>query len=306
MSEGTARQGGGPGAGRARTRAHHRSIATRRRRRCRIIRDRLAKMNVRVPLIGDFHYIGHKLLADHRPAPGARTSTASIPAMSVQGQEGPAIRRHHRDRAIRHCKPVRIGANWGSLIRKLLTHTDDEMRIGAAAEARAVMREAMVQTAPALRRSRGRDGLPKKPASTCRAKVSAVQDLDRGLSRSGAPLELCDPSGPHRSRMGSKGIVASSPPRHSAAACGIGDTIPSRSQPEPGGDRTLEVTVGQEILQTMGFRVFVRWSRPSRLRAHHPRPRFQELARDIQSFIPHLDAGMEERAIRAWKRSMSR
>ena len=213
------------------------------------------------------------------------TSTASIPAMSASrtrrtGSSPPSSRL-----AIKHGKPVRIGANWGSLDQELLTHLMDEnAKSPNPIDARAVMREAMVQSA-LLSAARAEEiGLPKNRIILS-AKVSAVQDLIAVYqvlaSRSDYALHL----GLTEAGMGSKGIVASSAALGILLQQGIGDTIRVSLTPEPNGDRTLEVKVAQEILQTMGFRTFVPLVAACPGCGRTTSTVFQELARDIQSFI---------------------
>jgi len=249
------------------------------------IRDRLAQMKVNVPLIGDFHYIGHKLLTDH-PACAEALDKYRINPGNVgfkakkDGQFSTII-----EIAAKHDKAVRIGANWGSLDGELLTKLMDE---NAAArhpvDARAVTREAMVQSALLSAHRAEEIGLPKNRIILS-AKVSAVQDLIavyRMLAkRSTYALHL----GLTEAGMGSKGIVASSAALGVLMQEGIGDTIRISLTPEPNGDRTLEVKVAQELLQTMGFRTFVPLVAACPGCGRTTSTVFQELARDIQNYI---------------------
>ena len=249
------------------------------------IRDRLAQMNVRVPLVGDFHYIGHKLLADHPACAEAldkyRINPGNVGFKDKKDRQFAAI----VETAIRNGKPVRIGANWGSLDQDLLTHLMDENANSAQPlDARAITREAMVQSALLSAQRAEEIGLPKNRIILS-AKVSAVQDLIavyRELARrSDYALHL----GLTEAGMGSKGIVASSSALGILLQAGIGDTIRISLTPEPGGDRTLEVKVAQELLQTMGFRTFVPLVAACPGCGRTTSTTFQELARDIQSFI---------------------
>ncbi len=249
------------------------------------IREKLDKLGVDVPLIGDFHYIGHKLLADH-PACGEALAKYRINPGNVGFKE-------KKDRqfgsivelAVRHDKAVRIGANWGSLDQEMLTHLMD---INAASkapiEARAVMREAMVRSAIYSAQRAEEIGLQRNKIIIS-AKVSAVQDLIsvyRMLAkRSDYALHL----GLTEAGMGSKGVVASAAALGVLLQDGLGDTIRVSLTPEPGGDRTLEVQVAQEILQTMGFRTFVPLVAACPGCGRTTSTVFQELARDIQSHI---------------------
>ncbi|MFZ5690635.1 MAG: flavodoxin-dependent (E)-4-hydroxy-3-methylbut-2-enyl-diphosphate synthase [Pseudomonadota bacterium] len=249
------------------------------------IRDRLAKMGVRVPLIGDFHYIGHKLLADHPACAEAldkyRINPGNVGFKDKKDKQFGAI----IETAIRHNKPVRIGANWGSLDQELLTHLMDENAKSAQPmEARAVMREAMVQSALLSADRAVEMGLPKNRI-VLSAKVSAVQDLIAVYIDLARRSDYAIHLGLTEAGMGSKGIVASSAALGILLQQGIGDTIRVSLTPEPGGDRTLEVKVAQEILQTMGFRTFVPLVAACPGCGRTTSTTFQELARDIQSFI---------------------
>ncbi|MBN9037463.1 MAG: flavodoxin-dependent (E)-4-hydroxy-3-methylbut-2-enyl-diphosphate synthase [Rhizobiales bacterium] len=221
------------------------------------IRDRLARLGMNVPLIGDFHYIGHKLLADHPACAEALAKYRINP--------GNVGFRDKRDRqfaeiveiAIRHDKPVRIGVNWGSLDQELLTRLMDEnQKAGFPLTADDVTREAIVQSAILSAQMAEEIGLPRKRIILS-AKVSRVQDLIAVYAelakRSDHALHL----GLTEAGMGSKGIVASSAAMGILLQQGIGDTIRVSLTPEPGGDRTREVVVAQELLQTMGFRQFL-------------------------------------------------
>jgi (E)-4-hydroxy-3-methylbut-2-enyl-diphosphate synthase len=249
------------------------------------IRERLDRIGVAVPLVGDFHYIGHKLLADH-PACAAALDKYRINPGNVGFRE-------KRDRqfgaivetAIRHGKAVRIGANWGSLDQELLTHLMDEnARSTAPRDTRAVTREAMVQSA-LLSAARAEEIGLARDRIVLSAKVSAVQDLIavyRELARrSDYALHL----GLTEAGMGSKGIVASSAAMGILLQDGIGDTIRYSLTPEPGGDRTLEVKAAQELLQTMGFRTFVPLVAACPGCGRTTSTVFQELAHDIQDWI---------------------
>jgi (E)-4-hydroxy-3-methylbut-2-enyl-diphosphate synthase len=249
------------------------------------IRDRLGTFGVRVPLVGDFHYIGHKLLADHPACAEAldkyRINPGNVGFKDKKDRQFAAI----VETAIKHGKAVRIGANWGSLDQELLTALMDENAKSAApASADAVMREAMVQSA-LLSAARAEEiGLPRNKIILS-AKVSAVQQLIavyRTLARrSDYALHL----GLTEAGMGSKGVVASAAALGVLLQEGIGDTIRVSLTPEPGGDRTLEVKVAQEILQTMGFRTFVPLVAACPGCGRTTSTVFQELARDIQGLI---------------------
>ena len=249
------------------------------------IKERLLKLGVNAPIVGDFHYIGHKLLAEHPACAAAldkyRINPGNVGFKEKKDRQFAAI----VETAIKHKKPVRIGANWGSLDQELLTHLMDEnARSAAPADARAITREAMVQSALISARRAEEIGLPRE-CIILSAKVSAVQDLIAVYCdlarRSNYALHL----GLTEAGMGSKGIVASSAALSVLLQQGIGDTIRISLTPEPGGDRTLEVKVAQELLQTMGFRVFVPLVAACPGCGRTTSTTFQELARDIQGFI---------------------
>jgi (E)-4-hydroxy-3-methylbut-2-enyl-diphosphate synthase len=237
-----------------------------------------------VPLIGDFHYIGHKLLADHPACAEAldkyRINPGNVGFKDKKDRQFGAI----IETAIRHGKPVRIGANWGSLDQELLTHLMDENAKSARpADARVVMREAMVQSALLSADRAVEMGLAKNRIILS-AKVSAVQDLIAVYIDLARRSDYAIHLGLTEAGMGSKGIVASSAALGILLQQGIGDTIRVSLTPEPGGDRTLEVKVAQEILQTMGFRTFVPLVAACPGCGRTTSTTFQELARDIQNF----------------------
>jgi (E)-4-hydroxy-3-methylbut-2-enyl-diphosphate synthase len=250
-----------------------------------LIRERLDRIGVTVPLVGDFHYIGHQLLKDH-PACAEALAKYRINPGNVGFKEkkdrqfGMIV-----EQAIRHGKSVRIGANWGSLDQALLTHLMDENAASARPlPARAVTREAMVQSA-LLSAARAEEIGLARDRIILSAKVSAVQDLIavyRTLAeRSDYALHL----GLTEAGMGSKGLVASSAALGILLQDGIGDTIRFSLTPEPGGDRTLEVKAAQELLQTMGFRTFVPLVAACPGCGRTTSTVFQELAQDIQGWI---------------------
>ncbi len=249
------------------------------------IKERLVAMGVDVPIVGDFHYIGHKLLADHPAAAEAldkyRINPGNVGFKDKKDRQFSAI----VETAIRHGKPVRIGANWGSLDQELLTSLMDEnARSPNPVEARAVTREAMVQSA-LLSAARAEEiGLPRSKIILS-AKVSAVQDLIAVYEELARRSDYAIHLGLTEAGMGSKGIVASSAALGILLQQGIGDTIRISLTPEPNGDRTLEVKVAQELLQTMGFRTFVPLVAACPGCGRTTSTTFQELARDIQVFI---------------------
>ena len=249
------------------------------------IKERLLKMGVAVPIVGDFHYIGHKLLADHPACAEAldkyRINPGNVGFKEKKDRQFGAI----IETAIRHGKPVRIGANWGSLDQELLTHLMDEnARAAEPLDARAVTREAMVRSALLSAERAEEIGLPRNRIILS-AKVSAVQDLIAVYLDLGRRSDYALHLGLTEAGMGSKGIVASSAALAILLQEGIGDTIRVSLTPEPGGDRTVEVKVAQEILQTMGFRVFVPLVAACPGCGRTTSTTFQELAGDIQGFI---------------------
>src|SRR5499433_3888353 len=249
------------------------------------IKERLLKMGVDVPIVGDFHYIGHKLLADHPAAAEAldkyRINPGNVGFKEKKDRQFSAI----VETAIRHDKPVRIGANWGSLDQELLTRLMDEnARSPQPVDARAVTREAMVQSALLSAERAEEIGLPRHKIILS-AKVSAVQDLIAVYQDLAARSDYAIHLGLTEAGMGSKGIVASSAAMGILLQQGIGDTIRVSLTPEPNGDRTLEVKVAQELLQTMGFRTFVPLVAACPGCGRTTSTTFQELARDIQGFI---------------------
>jgi (E)-4-hydroxy-3-methylbut-2-enyl-diphosphate synthase len=258
------------------------------------IRDGLLKMGVHVPLVGDFHYIGHKLLAAHPACAEAldkyRINPGNVGFKDKKDRQFSAI----VEEAIKHGKAVRIGANWGSLDQELLTTLMDANAASAQPlEARAVTREAMVRSALYSAERAEEIGLPRDRI-VLSAKVSAVQDLIAVYRMLAARSNYAIHLGLTEAGMGSKGIVASSAAMGILLQDGIGDTIRVSLTPEPGGDRTVEVTVAQELLQTMGFRTFVPLVAACPGCGRTTSTVFQELARDIQSFIRDEMPGWRE------------
>jgi (E)-4-hydroxy-3-methylbut-2-enyl-diphosphate synthase len=259
------------------------------------IKERLLKQGVDAPIVGDFHYIGHKLLADHPACAEAldkyRINPGNVGFKEKKDRQFGAI----VEMAIRHGKPVRIGANWGSLDQELLTTLMDEnARAPAPLEARAVTREAMVQSA-LLSAARAEEiGLPRNRIILS-AKVSAVQDLIAVYGELARRSDYALHLGLTEAGMGSKGIVASSTAMGILLQQGIGDTIRISLTPEPQGDRTLEVQVAQELLQTMGLRTFVPLVAACPGCGRTTSTTFQELAKDIQDYIRDSMPGWKTR-----------
>ncbi|MEI8697494.1 flavodoxin-dependent (E)-4-hydroxy-3-methylbut-2-enyl-diphosphate synthase [Mesorhizobium sp. ISC15] len=247
------------------------------------IRERLERLGINVPLVGDFHYIGHKLLADHPACAEAlakyRINPGNVGFKDKKDRQFTDI----VEMAIRHDKPVRIGVNWGSLDQELLTRLmDDNQRQGFPLTAQEVTREAIVQSAILSAEMAEEIGLGREKIILS-AKVSGVQDLiavyTELATRSNHALHL----GLTEAGMGSKGIVASSAAMGILLQQGIGDTIRISLTPEPNGDRTREVQVSQELLQTMGFRQFVPIVAACPGCGRTTSTVFQELAQNIQA-----------------------
>ncbi|ESY54919.1 MULTISPECIES: flavodoxin-dependent (E)-4-hydroxy-3-methylbut-2-enyl-diphosphate synthase [unclassified Mesorhizobium] len=247
------------------------------------IRERLERLGINVPLVGDFHYIGHKLLADHPACAEAlakyRINPGNVGFKDKKDRQFAAI----VEMAIRYDKPVRIGVNWGSLDQELLTRLMDEnQRQGFPLTAQEVTREAIVQSAILSAEMAEEIGLAREKIILS-AKVSGVQDLiavyTELATRSNHALHL----GLTEAGMGSKGIVASSAAMGILLQQGIGDTIRISLTPEPNGDRTREVQVSQELLQTMGFRQFVPIVAACPGCGRTTSTVFQELAQNIQA-----------------------
>ena len=259
------------------------------------IKDRLGQRGVSVPLIGDFHYIGHKLLADHPACAEAldkyRINPGNVGFKDKKDRQFSAI----IEMALKYNKPVRIGANWGSLDQELLTRLMDENATAKTPrDARSVMHEAMVQSA-VLSAARAQELGLAQNRIILSAKVSAVQDL---IAVYGELARRCDYAlhlGLTEAGMGSKGIVASSAAMGVLLQQGIGDTIRISLTPEPNGDRTREVQVGQELLQTMGLRTFVPLVAACPGCGRTTSTTFQELAADIQGFIRDSMPGWKTR-----------
>ena len=249
------------------------------------IHEKLLKRGVTVPLVGDFHYIGHTLLADNPACAEAlakyRINPGNVGFKAKKDKQFGAI----IEMALKYNKPVRIGVNWGSLDQALLTHLMDEnAKLAAPMPARGVMHEAIVQSA--LMSAELAEGLGLGADKIIiSAKVSAVQDL---ISVYKLLAERCRNAlhlGLTEAGMGSKGIVASTAGMGILLQQGIGDTIRVSLTPEPGGDRTTEVKVAQEILQTMGLRAFMPIVAACPGCGRTTSTVFQELARDVQFMI---------------------
>ena len=249
------------------------------------IRDRVAAKGLDVPIVGDFHYNGHMLLKAY-PACAEALAKYRINPGNVGFKE-------KKDRnfgmmietALKFDKPVRIGVNWGSLDQALLTELmDRNARSSAPIEARAVMHEAVVQSG-ILSAARARELGLGADRIIISAKCSEVQDLIAVYRLLAKSCDYALHLGLTEAGMGSKGIVASTAALSVLLQEGIGDTIRISLTPEPGGDRTREVVVAQEILQTMGLRSFAPMVIACPGCGRTTSTVFQELAQDIQTYV---------------------
>ena len=249
------------------------------------IHEQLRARGINVPIVGDFHYIGHKLLGDNPDCAAAldkyRINPGNVGFKDKKDKQFGAI----IELALKYTKPVRIGVNWGSLDQDLLTHLmDDNAAKGSPLSARAVMHEAMVRSA-LLSAARAEEMGLGADRIIISAKVSSVQDLVSVYTILAARCHYALHLGLTEAGMGSKGIVASSAAIGILLQQGIGDTIRFSLTPEPGGDRTLEVRTAQELLQTMGLRSFVPVVAACPGCGRTTSTVFQELARDVQNMI---------------------
>ena len=251
------------------------------------IRDQLAKSGVLVPIVGDFHFNGHKLLKAHPACAEALAKYRINPGNVGRGSKRDPQFAEMIEVACANDKPVRIGVNWGSLDQDLLTRLMDEnSRQPDPLDARDVTREALVVSALESAKRAVEIGLPQNHI-VISCKVSGVQDLIcvyRNLAK------RCDYAlhlGLTEAGMGSKGIVASTAGMSVLLQEGIGDTIRVSLTPEPNGDRTQEVIVAQEILQTMGLRSFTPMVVACPGCGRTTSTYFQELAQKIQTHLRH-------------------
>jgi (E)-4-hydroxy-3-methylbut-2-enyl-diphosphate synthase len=249
------------------------------------IRNRLEQMGVKVPLVGDFHFNGHKLLTQVPECAVVLDKYRINPGNVGHGSKRDEQFSTMIEKAIEHAKPVRIGVNWGSLDPELLARMMDEnAKLGEPRQAEEVMREALVRSALESAAKARELGLPgDRIVLSC--KVSAVQDLIRVYRDLAARCDYALHLGLTEAGMGSKGIVASTAAMAVLLQEGIGDTIRVSLTPEPGGDRTREVIVAQEMLQTMGLRSFTPMVSACPGCGRTTSTFFQELADKIQSYL---------------------
>lgn len=251
------------------------------------IRDRLAQVGVHVPIVGDFHFNGHKLLKAHPACAEALAKYRINPGNVGRGSKRDPQFAEMIEVAIHNDKPVRIGVNWGSLDQDLLTRLMDENSKSAAPmDARDVTREALVVSALESAKRAEALGLGSDHI-VISCKVSGVQDLISVYRNLAKRCDYALHLGLTEAGMGSKGIVASTAGMAVLLQEGIGDTIRVSLTPEPNGDRTQEVIVAQEILQTMGLRAFMPMVVACPGCGRTTSTYFQELAQKIQSHIRH-------------------
>ncbi len=249
------------------------------------IRELLDQLDCSVPLVGDFHYNGHRLLTDFPGCAEALAGYRINPGNVGRNQKGEDQFAVMIDAACRYNKPIRIGVNWGSLDADLIVRMMDEnSRLSQPQEAEVVMREALIVSALSSAQRAEQLGLPHdRIVLSCKvSEVQALVAVYRELAlRCDYPLHL----GLTEAGMGSKGIVASTAALAILLQEGIGDTVRISLTPEPGGDRTREVIVAQEILQTMGLRSFAPMVIACPGCGRTTSTVFQELAQDIQSYL---------------------
>jgi len=260
-----------------------------------LIRDRLAALGCTVPLIGDFHFNGHKLLTESPACAEALAKYRINPGNVGKGSKRDAQFAIMIEQALKWDKPVRIGVNWGSLDADLLARMMDEnARSAAPLDAAHVMREALVSSAIGSAQRAEELGL-RQDRIILSCKVSGVQDLIAVYAelarRCDYPLHL----GLTEAGMGSKGIVASTAAMAVLLQQGIGDTIRVSLTPEPNGDRTREVLVAQEILQTMGLRSFAPQVTACPGCGRTTSTVFQELGEKIQAYLREQMPGWRAR-----------
>jgi len=249
------------------------------------IRSRLDAIGCRVPLVGDFHFNGHKLLTQFPECASALAKYRINPGNVGKGKKHDEQFATMIECAIRHGKPVRIGVNWGSLDADLLSRLMDENAKSASPSgSEQVMREAVIRSALDSAKLAQEIGLPaERIVISC--KMSQVQDLIAVYRALAARCDYALHLGLTEAGMGSKGIVASSAAMGVLLQEGIGDTIRISLTPEPGGDRTREVIVAQELLQTMGLRAFSPMVSACPGCGRTTSTYFQELAQKIEAYL---------------------
>ena len=249
------------------------------------IRDILDKANCHVPLVGDFHYNGHLLLSQYPDCAEALAKYRINPGNVGFGKKKDSQFGTMIEKAIQYGKPVRIGVNWGSMDQELLTGMmDSNAKLDKPLTADDVMVEALIMSALNSAVRAVEIGLPRNQIILS-CKVSGVQKLVTVYRKLAVRCDYALHLGLTEAGMGSKGIVASTAALSVLLQEGIGDTIRISLTPEPGGDRTQEVIVGQEILQTMGLRSFTPMVTACPGCGRTTSTVFQELASNIQSYV---------------------
>ncbi len=249
------------------------------------IRQRLDDMGCHVPLIGDFHFNGHKLLTAYPECAQALAKFRINPGNVGKGKKRDEQFATLIETACKYDKPIRIGVNWGSLDQEMLARIMDEnARASEPQDAAYVMREALITSALESAAKAEEIGLPRDHI-VLSCKVSGVQDLIRVYRELAARCDYALHLGLTEAGMGSKGIVASTAALAVLLQEGIGDTIRISLTPEPGGSRSREVIVAQEILQTMGLRAFVPLVAACPGCGRTTSTYFQELAESIQAYV---------------------
>ncbi|MBX3628426.1 MAG: flavodoxin-dependent (E)-4-hydroxy-3-methylbut-2-enyl-diphosphate synthase [Nitrosomonas sp.] len=249
------------------------------------IRQRLDDMGCHVPMIGDFHFNGHKLLTAHPECAQALAKFRINPGNVGKGRKRDEQFATLIETACKYDKPIRIGVNWGSLDQEMLARIMDEnARSSDPQDAAYVMREALITSALESAAKAEEIGLPRDHI-VLSCKVSGVQDLIRVYRELAARCDYALHLGLTEAGMGSKGIVASTAALAVLLQEGIGDTIRISLTPEPGGSRSREVIVAQEILQTMGLRAFVPLVAACPGCGRTTSTYFQELAESIQAYV---------------------
>ena len=249
------------------------------------IRNRLDALGCHVPLVGDFHYNGHRLLTEYPDCAIALAKYRINPGNVGRSREQEDPFSIMIETAIRHEKPVRIGVNWGSLDQRLVVRMMDEnAKLSKPKDVKEVTRAALIASALQSAKRAEELGMPRnRIVLSC--KVSEVQDLIAVYRQLSMQCDYALHLGLTEAGMGSKGIVASTAALSVLLQEGIGDTIRISLTPEPGGDRTTEVRVGQEILQTMGLRAFSPMVTACPGCGRTTSSFFQELAQSIQNHL---------------------
>lgn len=249
------------------------------------IRELLDKMNCNVPLIGDFHYNGHRLLTAYPDCAEVLDKYRINPGNVGYGEKRDLQFATMIEVALKHNKPVRIGVNWGSLDQDLVTHMMDEnAKLAAPKDIGEVTRAALIESSLISARLAESLGMSRDKIIIA-VKVSGVQDLISLYRELGARCDYALHLGLTEAGMGSKGIVATTAALSVLLQEGIGDTIRASLTPEPGGERTREVIVCQEILQSMGLRSFMPMVAACPGCGRTTSTVYQELAASIQNYI---------------------